>query len=127
MHPCAPSRYPLRKETSPGEQGLLAFPAVAGGAGVNLLNIVVLSKQGAVCFLRRRRCAASPCLFSANPLNVIYFVVNNELKSPEFAPGLASCGQAEHLHFIGVLPFDDEFREEIVLDGIQEKFGQALA
>ena len=38
-----------------------------------------------------------------------------------------SRGQAEHLHFIGVLPFGDEFREGIAFGGIQEKFRQALA
>jgi hypothetical protein len=36
-------------------------------------------------------------------------------------------GEAEGLHFVGVLSFDDEFREDIALVGIEEKFGQALA
>jgi hypothetical protein len=37
------------------------------------------------------------------------------------------CGQAEHLEGVRVLPFGDEFREEIGFGAIQEKFGQALA
>jgi hypothetical protein len=47
--------------------------------------------------------------------------------SAEFTRSLALCGQAEHLERVRVLPFDDEFREEIGFDGIQEKFRKALA
>jgi len=38
-----------------------------------------------------------------------------------------SCGEAEGLHFVGVLSFGDEFRVDGALGGIQEKFGEALA
>jgi hypothetical protein len=38
-----------------------------------------------------------------------------------------SGGETEGLHFVGVLSFGDEFREDGALGGIQEKFGEALA
>ncbi len=38
-----------------------------------------------------------------------------------------SGGEAEGLHFVGVLSFGDEFREDGALGYIQEKFGEALA
>jgi hypothetical protein len=38
-----------------------------------------------------------------------------------------SGGEAEGLHFVGVLSFGDEFREDGALGGIQEKFWEALA
>ena len=38
-----------------------------------------------------------------------------------------SGGEAEGLHFVGVLSFGDEFREDGAFGGIQEKFGEALA
>jgi hypothetical protein len=37
------------------------------------------------------------------------------------------CAQSEQPEGARILPFDDEFREEIGLDAIQEKFRQALA
>ncbi len=46
---------------------------------------------------------------------------------PSFRRDWASRGQAEQPHVTRVLPFDDEFREEIGFDGIQEKFGQGVA
>jgi hypothetical protein len=36
-------------------------------------------------------------------------------------------GEAEGLHFVGVLSFGDEIREDVVLVSIEEKFGQPLA
>ena len=38
-----------------------------------------------------------------------------------------SGGEAEGVHFVGVLSFGDEFREDGALGSIQEKFGQSLA
>ena len=38
-----------------------------------------------------------------------------------------SGGEAEGLHFVGVLSFGDEFGEDGAFGGIQEKFGEALA
>jgi hypothetical protein len=38
-----------------------------------------------------------------------------------------SGGEAEGLHFVGVLSFGHEFREDGALGGIQEKFWEALA
>ncbi len=42
-------------------------------------------------------------------------------------PNLGSGCEPECLHFIGVLSFDDEFREDVGWGGIQEKFRHALA
>jgi hypothetical protein len=50
-----------------------------------------------------------------------------ELKSAEFRLNLELCGQAEHLEGVRVVPFGDEFREEIRFGASHEKFGQALA
>ena len=49
------------------------------------------------------------------------------LKSAEFGTVLGLCGQSEHLEGVRVLPFGDEFREEIGFGAIHEKFGQALS
>jgi hypothetical protein len=49
------------------------------------------------------------------------------LESPGFAQSFGSGGEAEGLHFVGVLSFDDEFGEDVVLVSIEEKFGQPLA
>src|SRR5271163_4966070 len=49
------------------------------------------------------------------------------LESPGFRQNSGSGGQTEGLHFVGVLSFDDEFREDVAWGGIQEKFRQALA
>lgn len=54
-------------------------------------------------------------------------VLNNQLESPGFAQNFGSCGEAEGLHLVGVLTFGDEFREDVGLVGIQEKFRKALA
>jgi hypothetical protein len=40
---------------------------------------------------------------------------------------LLGLAEAEGLHFVGVLSFGDEFREDVVLVSIEEKFGQPLA
>lgn len=58
------------------------------------------------------------------------YVVHHDnpiLESPGFAHEFGSCGEAEVLHLAGVLTFDDEFREDVVFGGIQEKFRQTLA
>src|SRR5271169_843631 len=57
--------------------------------------------------------------------NFIYVHLN--LESPGFRQNSGSGGQTEGLHFVGVLSFDDEFREDVAWGGIQEKFRQALA
>lgn len=36
--------------------------------------------------------------------------------------GFGSGGEAEGLHFVRVLSLGEEFREDVALDGIQEKF-----
>jgi hypothetical protein len=58
------------------------------------------------------------------------FVLNDQfilIESAEFGTVLGLCGQSEHLEGVRVLPFGDEFREEIGFDAIHEKLGQALA
>jgi len=45
------------------------------------------------------------------------------LKSTEFC----LSGEPEHVHTIGVLPIDDEFREGTVLSGSQQKCWQGVA
>ncbi len=42
-------------------------------------------------------------------------------------PNFGSGCEPECLHFIGVLSFDDEFREDVGCGGIHEKFRHALA
>ena len=49
------------------------------------------------------------------------------LVSRGFAQRFGSGGEAEGLHFVGVLPFDDEFGEDVALFGIEKKFGQPMA
>ena len=55
------------------------------------------------------------------------FHLSISLVSPGFAQSFGSGGEAEGLHFVGVLSFDDEFGEDVVLVSIEEKFGQPLA
>src|SRR5208283_1459989 len=50
-----------------------------------------------------------------------------DLESPGFAQNFGSCGEVEGLHLVGVLTFGDEFREDVGLVGIQQKFRKALA
>ena len=52
---------------------------------------------------------------------------NKITRESRVLPGLRSGGEPECLHFIGVLSFGDEFREDVAWSGIQEKFRQALA
>jgi hypothetical protein len=54
-------------------------------------------------------------------------VLTCKLASPGFGGIWVSSGEAEGPHFVGVLSFGDEFREDGALGGIQEKFGEALA
>src|SRR5271166_5844339 len=54
-------------------------------------------------------------------------VFPNQLESPGFARNFGSCGEVEGLHLVGVLTFGDEFREDVGLVGIQQKFRKALA
>ena len=49
------------------------------------------------------------------------------LASPVFCRHFGSGGEPEGLHSIGVLSFDDEFREAVARGGIQEKFRHAVA
>jgi hypothetical protein len=51
----------------------------------------------------------------------------SDLESPGFAQNFGSCGEVEGLHLVGVLTFDDEFREDVGLVGTQQKFWKALA
>jgi hypothetical protein len=50
-----------------------------------------------------------------------------DLVSPGFCRNFGSGCEPERLHLIGVLSFDDEFREDVTWSGIQEKFRHALA
>src|SRR3984885_13385054 len=52
---------------------------------------------------------------------------NKVLLSPGFCRNFGSGCEPECRHFIGVLSFDDEFREDAACGGIQEKFRQAVA
>jgi hypothetical protein len=61
------------------------------------------------------------------PAKRAFFLLWKSLESPGFAQNFGSWGEAESLHVIGVLTFDDEFREDVGLVGIQEKFRKALA
>ena len=68
------------------------------------------------------------CRPASNPaLGRIFVSLRNLLVSPEFWRNLGSGGETESLHPIGILSFDDEFREAVAQGGIQEKFRHALA
>jgi hypothetical protein len=61
-------------------------------------------------------------------ISTLYFMHDTViLVSRGFAQSFGSGGEAEGLHFVGVLPFDDEFREDVALVGIEKKFGQPMA
>ena len=49
------------------------------------------------------------------------------LASLGFAQNVGSGGEAEGLHLVRVLLLCEEFREDVALGDIQEKFGQSLA
>jgi hypothetical protein len=49
------------------------------------------------------------------------------LESLGFAQSFLSSCKLEALHFIGIRSFGEEFREDVVFRGIQEKFGKPLA
>ena len=57
----------------------------------------------------------------------VFLQTSPYLVSSRVRPNLGSGGEPEHLHLIGVLSFDDEFREDVGCGGIQEKFRHALA
>ena len=50
-----------------------------------------------------------------------------ELESLGFAQNFLSSCELEALHFIGIGSFGEEFREDVVFRGIQEKFRKPLA
>ena len=50
-----------------------------------------------------------------------------ELESLGFAQNFRSSCELEALHFIGIRSFGEEFREDVVFRGIQEKFRKPLA
>jgi FAD binding domain len=59
---------------------------------------------------------------------VIIVPLRGALKSADFCPFprfFTSGGQAEYLHFLGILPVDDEFRKRIAPGRSQEKFREA--
>src|SRR5215475_7381954 len=62
-------------------------------------------------------------LWDPNSISGCY---NNILASPSFADRLASCCELEASHFAGVLALGKEFREDVVLAGIEEEFWKAL-
>jgi len=49
------------------------------------------------------------------------------LESLGFAQNFLSSCESEALHFIGIRSFGEEFREDVVFRGIQEKFRKPLA
>src|SRR5215469_12834958 len=49
------------------------------------------------------------------------------LESLGFAQNFLSSCELEALHFIGIRSFGEEFREDVVFRGIQEKFRKPLA
>ena len=49
------------------------------------------------------------------------------LASLGFAQNFGSGGEAEGLHFVRVLSLGEEFREDVALGGIHEKFWPAVA
>jgi transketolase C-terminal domain/subunit len=49
------------------------------------------------------------------------------LESLGFAQNFLSSCELEALHFIGIRSFGEEFREDLVFRGIQEKFRKPLA
>ena len=52
---------------------------------------------------------------------------NDNLESLGFAQNFLSSCELEAVHYIGVRAFDEEFREDVVFRGIQEKFRKPLA
>ena len=50
-----------------------------------------------------------------------------ELESLGFAQNFLSSCELEALHFIGIRSIGEEFREDVVFRGIQEKFRKPLA
>ena len=50
-----------------------------------------------------------------------------DLESLGFAQNFLSSCELEAVHYIGVRAFDEEFREDVVFRGIQEKFRKPLA
>ena len=57
---------------------------------------------------------------SETPLRMILRVLG-------FAQNFLSSCELEALHFIGIRSFGEEFREDVVFRGIQEKFRKPLA
>ena len=55
------------------------------------------------------------------------FNASFELASLGFAQNFGSGGEAEGLHFVRVLSLGEEFREDVALGGIHEKFWPAVA
>ena len=63
-----------------------------------------------------------------NPMASVEFKENiYELASLGFAQNFGSGGEAEGLHFVRVLSLGEEFREDVALGGIHEKFWPAVA
>src|SRR5208283_546780 len=64
---------------------------------------------------------------SRHTTHALKVLLASDLESPGFAQNFGSCGEVEGLHLVGVLTFGDEFREDVGLVGIQQKFRKALA
>ena len=74
------------------------------------------------------------CSIRLDPRRASYPFVRSHIVMSCYIPrefrvrrNLGSGGEPERLHLIGVLSFDDEFREDVGCGGIQEKFRHALA
>ena len=114
---------------------------VVGGFNNPFLSVVALFRTGdeSEIFLRNLMCIHKPGIaflldgvraipyIRKDPFLGIIMLCWTGLESPGFAQNFGSCGEAEGLHLVGVLTFDDEFREDVGLIGIQEKFRKALA
>ena len=57
----------------------------------------------------------------------IYECFQSQLESLGFAQNFLSSCESEALHLIGIRSFGEEFREDVVFRGIQEKFRKPLA
>lgn len=74
--------------------------------------------------------SAEPMSLPAAPalsMRLCDFALPLYLESLGFAQNFLSSCELEALHFIGIGSFGEEFREDVVFRGIQEKFRKPLA
>jgi hypothetical protein len=73
------------------------------------------------------RIHAGVCLARLAYDAALFSVFSCLLESLGFAQNFLSSCELEALHFIGIRSFGEEFREDVVFRGIQEKFRKPLA